>query len=143
MYTLCHCHRRHTSMPSAHAFVWRTHGQQQHPWKPEQLTNPAKDEPSCNYPYKEIIGSLMYAAIATQPDIVFMTSILAQFTQNPTQVHWEATKRVVRYLKTTHNLELTYGIRDTTTVGYSDVVHASQLHRHSISGYAFLIGRGA
>jgi len=108
-----------------------------------QLTNPAKDKPSCDYPYKEIIGSLMYATTATRLDITFATSILAQFAQNPTQVHWEATKRVVRYLKTTRDLELTYGTRDMTTMGYSDADHTLQLHWHSISGYAFLIGGGA
>ena len=85
----------------------------------------------------------MYATTATQPDITFATSMLAQFAQNPTQVHWEATKRVVRYLKTTRDLELTYGTRDMTTMGYSDADHTLQLHRHSISGYAFLIGGGA
>jgi len=85
----------------------------------------------------------MYAATATRLDIAFKTSIIAQFTQNLTQVHWEAAKQVVRYLKTTFDLELTYGTRDITTVGYSDVYHLSQLHQHSISSYAFLIGGGA
>src|SRR5882724_9098381 len=31
----CHCHRRHTSSPSAHTFIWRMHDWQLHPWKPE------------------------------------------------------------------------------------------------------------
>ena len=50
---------------------------------------------------------------------------------------------MVRYLKTTCNLELTYSSSNPVTPGYLDADHASQLHRHLISGYAFLIGGGA
>jgi len=70
----------------------------------------------------------MYAAMATQLDIAFATSILGQFAQAPARVHWEAAKQVVRYLKTTHDLELTYGTGHANLSGYSDADHASQLH---------------
>jgi len=70
----------------------------------------------------------MYTAMAMQPNIAFVTSILAQFSQSPAKVHWEAAKQVVRYLKTICNLELTYASNDAATIGYSDVDHASQLH---------------
>jgi len=42
--------------------------------------------------------------------------------------------------ETTHNLKLTYSANCTVMVGYSDADHASQLHWHSIFGYAFLVG---
>src|SRR5882724_13314139 len=48
--------------------------------------------------YKKIIRSLMYAAMATQPDITFAVSALAQFMQDTARTHWEATKCVIRYL---------------------------------------------
>jgi len=73
-----------------------------------QLMDTIEDEQHATYPFKETIGSLMYAAMAMWPDIMFATSILAQFSQSPTRVHWEVAKWVVRYLKTMHNLELTY-----------------------------------
>ncbi|PSR71691.1 hypothetical protein PHLCEN_2v12436 [Hermanssonia centrifuga] len=41
-------------------------------------------------PYQEAVGSLMYAAIGTLPDIAFAVSTLAQFSENPGWVHWEA-----------------------------------------------------
>ena len=94
-------------------------------------------------PYREIIGSLMYAGMATRPDIVFAVSVLSQFVHNPAKPHWEATKRIVRYLKGTKDLELTYGVMGTRIVGYTDADHASQYHWHSISRYMFLINRGA
>ena len=34
-------------------------------------------------PYREVIGSLMWAAVATQPDIAFAGSLLSQFLENP------------------------------------------------------------
>ena len=93
-----------------------------------QLTDEREDEPQSDYPYKELVGSLMYAVMATQPDIAFATSILGQFAQAPARVHWEAAERVVRYLKTTCDLELTYGTGHANSSGYSDANRASQLH---------------
>ena len=49
-------------------------------------------------PYREAVGSLMYATVATHPDITFAISTLSQFLENPGFVHWEAVKRVLRYL---------------------------------------------
>ena len=50
---------------------------------------------------------------------------------------------MVRYLKATHNLELTYGTSHANIISYSDADHVSQLHWHSMLGYAFLLGGGA
>jgi hypothetical protein len=60
--------------------------------------------------------------------------------------HWQAVKRVFRYLSGTRDHQLTYGGHDNTTdvVGYSDADWASNPNdRKSISGYAFLLGGGA
>ena len=43
-------------------------------------------------PYQEAIGSLMYASVATRPDIMFTVSTLLQFLENPRIAHWEAVK---------------------------------------------------
>jgi len=94
-------------------------------------------------PYREAIGSLMYCAVATRPDIAFPVSLLAQFMENPGRTHWEAVKRVFRYLSGTKNWKLVYGSKDNGLEGYTDADGASQEHRHAISGYAFLIDGGA
>ena len=49
-------------------------------------------------PYREAIGSLMWAAVATQPDIAFAVSLLSQFLKNPGEIHWKAVKRIMRYI---------------------------------------------
>lgn len=94
-------------------------------------------------PYREAIGSLMYAAVATRPDITFTISALSQFLENPGQVHWEAVKRVFRYLAGTKNHSLTYGNERHDLVGFTDADGASQEHRHAISGFTFLINGAA
>jgi hypothetical protein len=90
-------------------------------------------------PYCEAIGSLIYAAIATWPDIAFAVSTLSQFLENPGITHWEAVKRIFRYLIATQNFILTYGSERYDLTGYTDVDGANQEHRHAISGSVFLI----
>ena len=43
-------------------------------------------------PYAEAIGSMLCAAIISRPDIAFAVGTLAQFIQNPGEVHWDALK---------------------------------------------------
>ncbi|GBE85505.1 hypothetical protein SCP_0800220 [Sparassis crispa] len=96
-----------------------------------------------NVPYHEAIGSLMYAALGMRPDIAFAVMALSQFMQNPGRAHWEAAKRVLRYLKGTRERWLTYGQTRDGVEGFSDADWGSSEHRHSISGYVFLIDGGA
>ena len=93
-------------------------------------------------PYCEAIGSLMYASIATQPNISFAVTALSQFLDNPGEVHWEAVKRIMRYLSGTKDYALTYGDECHNLLGYSDTDGTTQEHRHAISGYTFLIDGG-
>jgi hypothetical protein len=94
-------------------------------------------------PFKQLIGSLLYIARMMRPDITFTVSLLSRFMANPGHIHWEAAKRVLRYLKGTKDLRLTYGTRADGLTGYTDADWASQDHRHSTSGYIFLIDGGA
>jgi hypothetical protein len=89
--------------------------------------------------FATMIGSLMYAALGTRPDIAYATHRLAQFTHHPHKRHWTAIKRIFRYLKGTRNYVLTYG---GSTVQWTDELNfycdsdwASRADRKSISGY--------
>jgi hypothetical protein len=100
-----------------------------------------------NIPYREVVGSIMYAAITVRLDIAFIANQLAQHCQNPGMDHWKAAKRVLRYLATTRTHGICFGGgRDVknTLVGYSDADYAGDPDtRRSTSGYVYILNGGA
>nr|GAT42892.1 polyprotein [Mycena chlorophos] len=97
-----------------------------------------------NVPYRAVVGSLLWIANGTRPDIAYAVGVLSQFLSNPGRVHWEAAKRVVRYLKGTADARLTFGGTSDGLVGYSDSSWGSEvLNWHSMSGSAFTLHGGA
>ena len=95
--------------------------------------------------YQSLVGSLLYAAIATRPDISQAIGAASKFCSSPTQVHVTAAKRILRYLKSTADTVLTYcKSSGVSLVGYSDADWAGDLDtRRSISGTLFLMSEGA
>ena len=59
--------------------------------------------------YQRLIGKLMYLSCETRPNISFVVGQLSKQNANPRMRHLKATKWVVRYLKGTMHLGLTYG----------------------------------
>ena len=53
--------------------------------------------------YQAILGSLMYAALATWPDISFAVDALCCYTPRPSSSHFTIAKRVLRCLKPAAN----------------------------------------
>jgi hypothetical protein len=71
------------------------------------------------YPYREAVGSLLWVANGTRPDVAFAVSQVAKFMSNPGLEHWEAVKRILRYLKGTQNVKIEYnGHRNVSIAGY-------------------------
>lgn len=88
--------------------------------------------------YQSIIGSLLYLSVATRPDIAHSVGVLSKFNSCPTVTHLTAAKRVLRYLKGTSYVGLTYKRGDGALVGYSDASWADDSDdRHSTTGVAF------
>ena len=94
-------------------------------------------------PYRESVGSLMYASLVTRPDITFAVGRLSKFLEKPGQAHWEASRRVFRYLKGTLDWKLTYGEWEEPLTGWVDADGSQEEDRRAITGYAFLIDGGA
>lgn len=94
--------------------------------------------------YKQIVGSLMYLT-ATRPDMMFMVSLISRYMENPTELHLQVAKRVLRYLKGTTE----FGIfcqkgKDDELIAYTDNDYAGDLEdRKNTSGYVFLLSSGA
>ena len=99
-------------------------------------------------PYLSAVGSLMYLAITTRPDISYAVGVLARFNSNPGPIHWKAVKHVFRYLKGTLDLKLTYGPTPEDPHGpfvtYSDTDHGGNSDNgKSTGGYLVKFGTGA
>ena len=94
--------------------------------------------------YQSIVGSLLYAAIATRPDIAQAVGVVSKFNSKPTEAHLTAVKRILRYLKGTADQALKYEkSEDGALVGYSDADWAGDLDdRHSTTGNLFLMVGG-
>ena len=97
------------------------------------------------FPFHALIGSLLYLAIWTRPDLAYHVNALAQFTSNPGQKHWKLGTHVLRYLKETRDLNLTLGATafPFQLIGYADADWGSSEGRKSITGYLFSLGHGA
>lgn len=57
--------------------------------------------------YRTLLGRLQYLSF-TRPDIAYTVNLLSQFMHHPTEDHWQAAKRILRYLAgtQTHGLFL-------------------------------------
>ena len=83
-----------------------------------------QDRPTDRQRYMEIVGTLMYAAISTRPDIAHGVHYLASHMLNPTHLHMVAAERVMRYLAGTKDVGLIFGSRndgESSSKGYSQL----------------------
>jgi len=93
------------------------------------------------FPYREAVGCLNYIAQISRPDISYVVSNLARFSNNPSEMHWRAAKHAMKYLKGTVSLSLCYN-KETQDelIGYCDSDYAGDLmSRKSTSGYVFTL----
>ena len=86
-----------------------------------KLTKPQEDEELFEtLKYQSAVGSLMYRMLGSRLDIAFGVSAVSRYNNSPTQIHWIAVKRILRYLKGSHNLGITYGGNQPILIGYCD-----------------------
>ncbi|CAI5475279.1 unnamed protein product [Closterium sp. Yama58-4] len=97
-------------------------------------------------PYPELVGCLMYLMTCTRPDLAYPLSILARYVApgRHRREHWEAAKRVLRYLCSTSGMGLVLGGRgDVVLTGHSDASWVDDLAtQRSSQGYTFSLGSG-
>ena len=96
------------------------------------------------YPYSALVGSLLYIAGCTRPDISQAVGVLTRHMSAPGKEHWKAAKEVVRYLAGTAEYGLVFGGSrvDEGLLGYSDADHAGCVDtRRSTSGVVFFAAR--
>ncbi|CAI7731456.1 unnamed protein product [Closterium sp. NIES-53] len=102
-------------------------------------------EPSGLYP--ELVGCLMYLMTCTRPDLTYPLSLLARYVApgRHRKVHWDAAKRVMRYLCSTSGMGLVLGGQGSVVlIGLSDASWADdQATQRSSEGYTLSLGSGS
>lgn len=89
-------------------------------------------------PYASVVGSLMYLATATRPDISFAVNYLSQFNHDHGEEHWKAVKRILRYIQATSDISLKFEKSNQPLIGYVDADWANDVtDRKSYTGYIF------
>lgn len=48
--------------------------------------------------YKQLVGNLMYLTV-TRPDMMFVTCLISRYMAKPTELHLQAAKKALRFLK--------------------------------------------
>ena len=92
--------------------------------------------------YQRKIGSLLFAAVTTRPDIAFATSRLARFLANPGTEHQEAADRVLLYLYDTRTYALQQGGENHLVVASDASFADNTLDRKSSQGYVIKLFGG-
>jgi hypothetical protein len=109
-------------------------------------STPEEAESMRDIPYTNVVGALNYLAIATRPDIAYAVGCLARFNANPGPKHWTAAKHLLRYLKGSADLQLTYA-PNTPNVPFemwADADHGGNPDNgRSTTGYVAKMGGGA
>ena len=71
--------------------------------------------------YQSALGGLMYAMLATRPDLAYAVGALSKHAACPGQAHFAVLKRVYRYLRGTMDARLIYRkTTDMSLLGYVD-----------------------
>ena len=95
-------------------------------------------------PYRELIGGLMYAMVCTRPDIAHSVSALSRHLDAPKAQHWEAGKRVLKYLNTTADYGIEY-VRDpswTLTMYVDSNDGSAKSYSGATFGFVILLAGG-
>jgi len=128
-----------------HTVLQRFNEQDEHDPDPQRQSLP----PPLAKLYREVVGSLIYLVSCTRPDIANAVSQLSQCVSHPLREHLAAAKHVLRYLRGSAELGITYSTgadqaADTVLVGYADASYGTVPHsRRSITGYVFMVANGA
>lgn len=93
------------------------------------------------FPYREMVGSLMYAMISTRPDLAQSLSIVSRFLSKPNVNHCNLVRHIFQYVRgNLENVLVFKPTKDIILTGYVDAAYGNNFNCVSTSGYCFQIG---
>ncbi len=112
------------------------------PMEPNLCLKKSTSTDILDQPYRQAIGSLLYLANSTRPDISYAVSTLSQFLNHPDSTHWNAVKHLFKYLRGTTNYKLQYS-KVPGFYSFTDADWARDVGtRKSTTGYMTFFGGG-
>uniref|UniRef100_T1IIH3 Uncharacterized protein n=1 Tax=Strigamia maritima TaxID=126957 RepID=T1IIH3_STRMM len=95
---------------------------------------------SCTYPYRTLVGILLFVSRYTRPDICVAIGILARYNAKPRLVHWNCLLQLWNYVLSTR--EKTIHLSSEFDLSVNCFVNASwaTYDRKSVTGYIVCIG---
>ena len=75
-------------------------------------------------PFRQAVGSLMYLMIGSRPELAYAVQNVSKYLSKYSLAHWEAVKRIIRYVKGTTDHGLEYGGDSVALTAYSDSDYA-------------------
>ena len=100
------------------------------------------DQVESSFPYREMVGSLIYLTQATRFDIATAVSVVSRFLAKPKKIHCDMVRKIFYYLRGSMNLELVYSRNNLLELyGYCDASYANAEGYKSMSGYVFMLGK--
>ena len=95
------------------------------------------------FPYRRIVGSLMYAMLGTRPDLACSISVVSQFLEKPKPTHIKLVKQILKYVAGSLDYKLRYQTTSSMEIiGYVDASYANETEYQSRSGYGFMLAGG-
>ena len=94
------------------------------------------------FPYAELVGSLLYLTVNTRPDLAHAASVLSRFMSCATQEHWKAAKRVLRYIAGSLDRGLVYTCGAPLIEVYTDSDYAGDPDSCKSTSGAVVLSRG-
>ncbi len=109
--------------------------------KTQQPTSTTSKATMQSYPYRQLVGSLLYL-LGTRPELYFIIIILSKYVTNPGYIHWIAALRVLFYVCSTPLMGLLIRVGQKFSLSvYVDSDHGGNVDdRKSISGYIIYLG---
>ncbi|CAB1107109.1 unnamed protein product [Ectocarpus sp. CCAP 1310/34] len=105
------------------------------------------DEVATEFPFRELVGSLMWLATQTRPDIANAVRAVARYCASPKLVHWNAAMDILGYARRTSHFGISFQrgtVEGLSLQGYADADFASKAaDRRSVSGEIVACGAGA
>ena len=103
-----------------------------------------EDEMVENWPFRELVGSLMWLSISTRPDIANAVRAVARYCTAPRAIHWKTALGILEYINGTSEYGITFQRGTLSGISlevFADADYASKAtDRRSVSGGVIMCG---